>query len=99
MPSERGGAVCRDVIASENQNDWSVYLLRCADGTLYCGITNDIPRRLTRHAGGEVKYTRGRLPVELVWQEHCGDRAAASRREWEVKQLSRADKLALCSGA
>ena len=97
MASERGGAVCRDAIARENRVDWNVYLLRCADGTLYCGITNDIPRRLIRHAAGEVKYTRGRLPVELVWQERCGDRAAASRREWEVKQLSRADKLALCS--
>src|SRR5437867_802366 len=48
---------------------WSVYLLRCADGTLYTGATNDVERRLDAHARGEVKYTRGRLPVALAWIE------------------------------
>lgn len=75
--------------------DWIVYLLRCADGTLYCGCTNDLERRLKRHAAGQVKYTRGRLPVELVYREPAADRSAALRREAQVKRLRRADKLAL----
>src|SRR5262245_11997708 len=72
---------------------WSVYLLRCADGTLYCGATNDMPRRLVAHARGRVKYTRGRLPVELAHVEAAGDRSAALRREAAWKRLPRAEKL------
>lgn len=74
---------------------WHVYLLRCADGTLYCGVTNDLERRLVRHGRGEVKYTRGRLPVALAWHEPARDRSAALRREHAIKRLSRARKLAL----
>jgi putative endonuclease len=76
---------------------WHCYLLRCADGTLYCGITNDIDKRLTAHnAGAGAKYTRSRLPVMLVYSEACADRSLASRREREVKNLPRTAKLALC---
>lgn len=75
---------------------WHCYLLRCADDTLYCGITNDLEKRLTAHnAGTASKYTRARLPVELVFTEPCPDRSAASRRESEIKGLSRKGKLLL----
>ena len=73
-----------------------VYILRCGDGTLYTGCTNDLPRRLQAHQSGRgAKYTRSRLPVELVWQEEQPDKSAALHREWQVKRLSRKEKLAL----
>ncbi|MFA5371953.1 MAG: GIY-YIG nuclease family protein [Sideroxydans sp.] len=76
---------------------WVCYLLRCADDTLYCGITNDLDKRLATHNAGEgAKYTRGRTPVELRYQEHCADKSAALKREMEIKALSRIRKLALC---
>jgi putative endonuclease len=78
---------------------WSVYLLRCADGTLYCGATNDITRRLVAHGRGRVKYTRGRLPVELAHLERAGGKGAALSREAACKRLTRAAKLALIACA
>ena len=73
-----------------------VYILRCGDGTLYTGCTNDLPRRLQAHQSGRgAKYTRSRLPVELVYQEACADKSAALRREYEIKQLTRVQKLKL----
>ena len=76
--------------------NWFCYLLRCADDTLYCGITNDLEKRLAAHnAGTASKYTRVRVPVELVFAESCADRSAASKREMEIKSLKRTDKLAL----
>lgn len=76
-----------------------VYLLRCRDGTLYTGYTDNPERRLRVHnAGKGAKYTRSRLPVELVYQEQCPDKSAALRREWEIKGMRRAEKLALISG-
>lgn len=73
-----------------------VYLLRCADGTLYTGYTDDPVRRTKIHnAGKGAKYTRARLPVELVYQEACVDKSAALRREYEIKQLTRVQKLKL----
>ena len=66
---------------------WSVYLLRCADGTLYCGATNDVDRRLLAHARGRVKYTRGRLPVEIAHLEPAADKSDALRREAAWKRL------------
>lgn len=75
---------------------WFVYLLCCADGTLYTGITLDPERRLGEHnAGTGARYTRSRRPVTLVHLESAPDRAAASRREAAIKRLSRAHKLAL----
>ena len=74
-----------------------VYILRCSDGSLYTGYTNDISRRLRRHAAGTgSKYTRGRLPVKLAYFEEFGDRIIALRRENEIKRLSRKEKVALC---
>lgn len=76
--------------------NWYCYLLRCADDTLYCGITNDLEKRLAAHnAGIASKYTRVRIPVELAFVEPCADRSAASKREMKIKNLKRADKLAL----
>ncbi|MCK6574896.1 GIY-YIG nuclease family protein [Myxococcota bacterium] len=78
---------------------WFVYLLRCVDDTLYCGITNDLDRRTAAHQAGQVKYTRGRRPVSLVWTEPAADRSEASRRELAVKRLDRRQKLALIAAA
>ena len=73
-----------------------VYLLRCGDGSLYTGCTNDLARRLRAHQSGRgAKYTRSRLPVELVYREPAADRSAALRREAAIKALTRAEKLAL----
>ena len=76
-----------------------VYILRCGDGSLYTGWTNDLQKRIRRHQSGKgSKYTRSRLPVELVWhEEHVGAREAM-RREWEIKHFTRAQKLALIEG-
>lgn len=75
---------------------WSVYILRCSDGTLYTGATNDPKRRLAQHAAGDgARYTRSRLPVCLVHEERVRDRPTALRREAAVKRLSKAQKLAL----
>ena len=73
-----------------------VYILRCGDGTLYTGCTNDLDRRLRAHqAGRGAKYTRSRLPVELVYQEAVPDRSAALRREAAIKRMDRRAKQAL----
>ena len=75
------------------------YLLRCADGSLYGGYTTDLQRRLTAHNSGKgAKYTRARLPVELVWWESFSTKEEAMSREWHLKKLSRAQKLALIEG-
>jgi putative endonuclease len=75
---------------------WCVYLLRCGDGTLYAGITNDLPRRLVAHARGRgARYTRGRGPIVLVHSEPARTRAQALRREHQLKRLRRRQKLAL----
>lgn len=80
---------------------YSVYVLRCADGSLYTGIALDVDRRLRQHAAGRcgAKYLRGRQPFTLVFEAPIGDRSAASKAEHRLKRLSRADKLALIDGA
>ncbi len=76
-----------------------VYLLRCADGSLYCGWSTDPERRLRQHrAGTASRYTRGRLPVELVWTTECADRSGALRTEARIKRLTAAEKRALVAG-
>ena len=73
-----------------------VYLLRCADGSLYTGWTVDVQRRLARHrAGTASRYTASRLPVELAWAQEMPDRGAARRKEALIKKLGRTEKLAL----
>jgi putative endonuclease len=79
---------------------WQVYILECADGTLYTGVTRDLPRRIEQHNGelvGGPKYTRGRRPVKLRWSDAAEDRSEAQQREAAIKKLSRADKLKLLS--
>ena len=79
---------------------WYVYILRCGDGTLYTGITDDIPRRLAAHRAGKgAKYTRGRGPLELVYQERVPDKSAALRREYQIKRLTRQEKEQLIQKA
>lgn len=79
---------------------WYVYMLRCGDGSLYTGSTNDLTRRLEAHQRGKgAKYTRSRLPVILVYQEICRDRADALRREAAIKRMSRQQKLRLLEAA
>lgn len=75
---------------------WFLYILECNDGTLYTGITTDLARRLQQHnAGIAARYTRARLPVAMVYSEKCEDRSHASKREIEVKRLSRREKSEL----
>lgn len=74
-----------------------VYMLRCCDGSLYTGWTNDLQRRLTAHQSGKGgKYTRSRLPVELVYSEEWETKQQAMSREWHIKRLSHEEKLRLC---
>ena len=73
-----------------------VYLMRCADGTLYCGWTTDVRRRVGEHqAGTASRYTRSRLPVALAWSKEVASRGEALREEHRIKQLTRAQKLRL----
>ena len=75
---------------------WFVYMLRCGDGSLYTGATDDVARRLAVHQRGKGgRYIRSHLPVSLAYWEELPDRSAALRREAEIKRLSRKEKLAL----
>lgn len=84
----------------ELQQTWHVYILRCADGTLYTGITTDIERRLEEHNTSDrgARYTRSRRPVRLAWSEEAASHAAASRREHDIRKMGRHGKLALLAG-
>ena len=83
-----------------NKDTWVCYLLLCADGTLYCGITNDLAGRIDAHNAGQgAKYTRGRTPVRLVHSESCKDKPHALKREIGIKKLTRAGKLALIASS
>ncbi len=78
--------------------EWNVYMVRCGDGSLYTGIARDVSRRIDEHNlddGLAARYTRSRRPVALVYREGVASRAAAARREREIKQLPRAGKLLL----
>ncbi len=75
---------------------WTVYILECADKTLYTGITNDMESRLAKHANGTgAKYTRGREPFKIVYSERHRTKGRALKREAEIKSLDRAGKLKL----
>ena len=76
--------------------EWVVYMVRCGDGSLYTGCTNDLLRRIARHRAGKgAAYTRSRLPLRVVYRESVSDKSAALKREYAIKQLSRAEKLKL----
>ncbi len=77
-------------------NSWRVYILRCGDGSLYTGVTNDLERRLKAHNSGRgAKYTRSHGPVELAYSEPAFDKSSALKRELEIKGLTREQKLKL----
>jgi len=81
---------------------WWVYLLRCADGTLYTGVTVDVSRRLRQHNGelvGGARYTRSRRPVTLLWEQPAVNRSAAQIMEARLRRLNREQKLALALGS
>jgi putative endonuclease len=79
---------------------WFVYLLRCGDGTLYCGIALDALARLKQHQSGKgAKYTKGRGDLELVYSEPCASKSEALKRERAIKKMKRPDKLALMGEA
>lgn len=82
-------------------NDWFVYMLRCADNSLYTGITTDVERRLIEHNAKKsvTKYTRVRQPVEVAYQENAGSRSDASKREAQLKKLKKHKKEALVMGS
>lgn len=78
-----------------------VYLIRCADGSLYTGITTDVERRFQEHCSNSrksAKYLKGKGPLTLVWQRQIGDRSSALQAEYRIKQLTKADKERLVSG-
>lgn len=76
-----------------------VYILKCSDGTLYTGYTNNLEKRLKAHNSGKgAKYTRGRRPCILVYYEELRDKSSALKREYEIKQMSREQKLNLIGG-
>lgn len=76
---------------------WYVYMLRCGDGTLYTGMTDDIPKRLAAHRAGKgAKYTRGRGPLELAYAETVCSRSEALKRERAIKKMKKTEKEALC---
>lgn len=75
---------------------WFIYLLKCSDDSLYCGITNDLEKRVIAHnLKRGAKYTKCRLPVSLYYYEEVVDKSSALKREYRIKQLSRSEKLAL----
>ena len=79
---------------------WTVYILQCKDDSLYTGITTDLEARIEAHNRGDgAKYTRGRGPVRLVWSQDDLSESQARKREYEIKQLSRAQKLELISAS
>jgi predicted GIY-YIG superfamily endonuclease len=83
-------------MAADPSRTWWIYILRCGDGTLYTGIALDVPARLAQHRSGRgARYTRGREPLELVYQEASLDRSAATRREAAIKRIPRRGKLEL----
>ena len=76
---------------------YSVYIVRCADGSLYCGIALDVGARVAQHNGGKLgaRYTKSRRPVQLVYEEMSGSRSEAQRRECQIKRMPRSDKQRL----
>ena len=83
-------------LAKKKQQSWFVYILLCSDITLYTGITNNINKRVEDHKKGiGAKYTKGRSPLSLIWQEKHPNKSSASKREYEIKSLTKKQKLIL----
>ena len=87
-------------MTTDSDSEWFVYILRCADDTLYTGITTDVGRRCDQHnAGTASRYTRSRLPIRLVYEEAMTSRSLALKRELALKALSRTEKESLIQSA
>ena len=83
----------------KSPGDWSLYILKCSDGSFYTGITNNLERRFKMHQAGKAsRYTRSHGPVEMLYSEPCGDRSSALIRECEVKEWPKKKKVALVAG-
>lgn len=85
---------------AEQEKPWSLYMLECSDGSFYTGVTNDLERRFKMHMSGRAsRYTRTRLPVEMIYQEPCGTRTEALVRECAVKSFPKKKKQELIAAA
>jgi len=85
-------------MGTSNQNNWLIYILKCKDGSLYCGITNNLAKRLKQHKGevkGGAKYTRSHWPCKLVYKEKSASRSEALQRESVIKKMSKDEKQIL----
>ena len=85
-------------MGTSNQNNWLIYILKCYDSSLYCGITNNLENRLKQHKGevkGGAKYTRSHWPCKLVYKEKLASRSEALQREGIIKKMSKVEKQAL----
>ena len=86
-------------MAAEESERWSCYMLRCSDGSLYTGMTNNVSLRVEKHNRGYgPEFTKRRRPVELIWSQGFENRSAARKRESELKGWSRSKKLSLAAG-
>ncbi len=94
----RSSAATPEAVAADTE--FTLYMVRCADGTLYTGIAADVEKRLAQHESGSrgAKYLRGKGPLQIVFSEVAGNRATASQLEYRVKKLSRSRKLDLVEG-
>ena len=87
-------------LRKKKREPWFLYVLKCSDGTLYTGITNNVQKRFQNHQSGKgARFTRTRLPLQLLYQESCASRSAALVREWQVKSFPRKKKELLVLGA
>ena len=89
-------------MGTSNQNNWLIYILKCKDGSLYCGITNNLAKRLKQHKGevkGGAKYTRSHWPCKLVYKEKSASRSEALQRESAIKKMSKDEKQSLINSA
>lgn len=85
--------------ARNKKKQWAVYIVECADGTLYTGISNNVNKRVLTHNNGKgAKYTKTRLPVVLKWSKSSKNRSEASKEEYRIKKLTRKQKLELING-
>ena len=92
------GLITLAELAKSKKKFWCVYILKCSDNTYYTGITNNIKRRIQQHDTNKgAKYTKGRGPFSLVYQDKCKDRSDASRKECVIKKLPLAKKISLIS--
>lgn len=99
-PGRKSSNERRTLKKSKTKSGWTVYILRCADGSLYTGITRDAVRRVAEHnSNGRLaaRYTRSRRPVVLVYQESAASRSLAGKREYRIKRMTRAEKQGLAA--